>query len=117
MAGQSTPESWRALREAAGDLRKTVSHLLGRRPRIVDAWMLPPPVDASHRDANGIPNPIGHVIAIHHIAATDSPERADRMIDWLCRQCGGRFVRPPEGQRAFLPDPLDLAAPPAEKEK
>lgn len=99
MAGQSTPGSHRVLREAASDLRKVIAYQLGRREGIIDKWMLAPPSDAATRDANGIPNPLDHVIAIHQIVATDSPERADKMLNWLCRQCGGRFVRPEPGQR------------------
>ena len=104
MAGATTPGSHKALREAAGDLRKVICYQLGRKSSIVDKWMLPPPANAATRDANGIPNPLDHVIAIFEIAQADSPERADRMLNWLCRQCGGRFVRPAPGQRDLFPD-------------
>lgn len=104
MAGQTTPGSCKALRDAASDLRKVIAYTLGRQAGIVDKWMLEPPRDADNRDSNGIPNPLDHVIAIHAIVAADSPERADRLLDWLCRQCGGRFVRPAAGQTALFFD-------------
>jgi len=104
MAGQSTPQSHKVLRDAVGDLRKVLCYQLGRQAGIIDRWLLPPPRDAGSRDANGIPNPLDHVIAICQIAASDSPERARRMMDWLCRQCGGRFVAPPAGQHELMMD-------------
>ena len=105
MAGPCTPGSWKTLRDAAGDLRKVIGHILGRKRAMVDAWMLPPPMDAVTRDANGSPNPLDHVVAVHQIVASDSPDRADKMLDWLCRECGGRFVRPPDGQLSLYRDP------------
>jgi hypothetical protein len=105
MAGASTPGSHQALRDAAGDLRKVIAYRLGRKEGIVDKWLLAPPVDAETRDANGIPNPLDHVIAIYHIVASDQQAKADTLLDWLCRQCGGRFVPAPTGQAGLAFDP------------
>ena len=74
MAGATTPGSHKILRDAAGHLRKVIGYVLGRREGIVAKWFLPPPTDAQHADANGIPNPVDHVIAIYHIAALSGGE-------------------------------------------
>ena len=105
MAGTTTPGSWKALRDAASDLRKVICYRLGRKPGVVDRWVLPPPVDAATRNENGMPNPLDHVIAIYEIIRSDDPRAARKLLDWVCRQCGGRFVVPPPGQTVLMADP------------
>jgi len=91
---RTTPDSWRVLREAMGDKRKYVAHVIRRSSNQVDHWCISPPTPTNPDSAGDI-NPIDFLICLLH-ACGDVQGRY--VMDWLCRQFGGRFIPNDGGQ-------------------
>jgi len=85
---RTTPDSWRVLREAMGDKRKYVAHVIRRSGNQVDHWCISPPT-ADNPDSSGDINPLDFLICLLRACGD---VQARYVVDWLCRQFGGRFV-------------------------
>jgi len=85
---RTTPGSWRVLREAMGDKRKWIAHAIRRSPNVIDHWCIPTPTP-EQPDSAGQINRLDEMMSLLH-ACGAGPAR--KVLDWMCRQFGGRFV-------------------------
>jgi len=91
---RTTLNSWYVLREAMGDKRKWIAHVIRRSSNQIDHWCIPPPT-AFNPDSSGDINPIDFLICVLR-ACGDAQARS--VMDWMCREFGGRFVPTAGGQ-------------------
>ena len=85
---RTTGDSWRVLREAMGDRRKYIAHVIRRSGNQVDHWCVSPPTP-ENPDSSGDINPLDFLICLLRACGH---VQARYVVDWLCRQFGGQFV-------------------------
>ena len=87
--------SYEVLREAIKPVgAKYVAHELHLGERIIHTWQEEPPSEDSPY-GSGKRNPLDTILIIFNLLKNKYPEHAQKIIQWLCNQADGFFIKNP----------------------